>query len=91
MTDAVEGACALAWREYLLRHKGINENDDRRTALHRYVSTLSDAGEHDFNVLQVAALLYLKKLDECHEDRKARLAASEAVGRRSSELGHPMT
>jgi hypothetical protein len=72
----------------LLLHKGINENDDRRTALVRYVRDLADAGEHDFNVLQVAALLYLKKLNEFHEDGKARLAASEAVGRRSFEVGH---
>jgi hypothetical protein len=67
---------------------GIDENDDRRTALHRYVESLCDAGERDFNVLQVAALLYLRKLDELNEDRKARRAASEAVGRRSFEVGH---
>jgi hypothetical protein len=86
-SHAAEGACAFAWRTYLLHHKGINENDDRRTALHRYVTSLSDAGEHDFNVLQVAAQMYLKKLDELNEDGKARLAASEAVGRRSFEVG----
>jgi hypothetical protein len=68
----------------LLHHKEIDENDDRRTALHRYVKSLCDAGERDFSVLQVAALLYLKKLDELNEDGKARLAASEAVGRRSA-------
>jgi hypothetical protein len=86
-SHAAEGACAFAWRTYLLLHKGINENDDRRTALHRYVTDLSDAGEHDFNVLQVAALLYLKKLDELNEDAEARIAASEAVGRRSIGVG----
>jgi hypothetical protein len=87
-SHALEGACAFAWRTYLLLHKGIDENDDRRTALHRYVMSLCDAGERDFNVLQVAALQYLKKLDEMNEDEKARLAASEAVGRRSFEVGH---
>jgi hypothetical protein len=86
-SHAVEGACAFAWRTYLLLHKGIDENDDRRTALHRYVTSLCDAGERDFDVLQVAAQLYLKKLDELHEDEKARLAASEAMGRRSFEIG----
>jgi hypothetical protein len=78
----------FAWRTYLLLHFGINEDDDRRTALHRYVTALSDAGECDFNVLQVAALQYLKKLDELNDDRKAQLAASEAVGRRSFEVCH---
>ena len=85
---AAEGACAFAWRTHLLLHKGINEDDDRRTALHRYLTSLSDAGEHDFNVLQVAALRYLKKLDELNDDGKAPLAASEAVGQRSFEVRH---
>lgn len=85
---AAEGACAFAWRTYLLLHKGINEDDDRRTALHRYVTGLADAGEHDFKVLQVAGLQYLKKLDELNDDGKAQLAASEAVGRRSFKVRH---
>ena len=85
---AVEGACAFAWRTYLLRHQRVDETDDRRTALYRYITSLSEAGEHDFNVLQVAAMVYLKKLDELNEDGEAQLAASEAVGRRSFELAH---
>jgi hypothetical protein len=88
ISHALEGACAFAWRTYLLHHKGIDQNDHRRTALHRYLKSLCDAGERDFNVLQVAALLYLKKLDELNEDGKARLAAPEEVGRRSFEVGH---
>ncbi len=87
-SDAAEGACAFAWRTYLLVHKGVDETDGRRTALYRYITSLSDAGEHDFNVLQVAALVYLKKLDELNEDRKARLAACEAVGLSSIELAN---
>ena len=85
---AVESACAFAWRTYLLRHQGVDETDDRRTALYRYITSLSDAGEHDFNALQVAAVVYLRKLDELSEDGEARLAASEAVGRRLFELAH---
>ncbi|WP_024508060.1 hypothetical protein [Bradyrhizobium sp. ARR65] len=85
-TRTVEGACAFAWRTYLLLHQGVDETDDRRSALYRYITSLSDAGEHDFNVLQVAAVEYLrkldelnelKKLDELNEDEKARLAAAE--------------
>ena len=69
----------FAWRNYLLVRKGVNENDDRRTALDRYVNGLHDAGERRFDILQVAAVIYLKKLDELGEDRQARLAADETL------------
>ena len=75
----IEGACAFAWRNYLLLHSGISENDNRRSALHRYVTNLRDAGEYDFDLLQVAAVAYLKKLDELHDDRGARLAADQTL------------
>jgi hypothetical protein len=39
-----EGACAFAWRNYPLLHSDVREDDDRRAALHRYVSSLRDAG-----------------------------------------------
>ena len=76
-TQAVESACAFAWRNYLLRHSGIGENDNRRSALHRYVSNVRDAGGYEFDLLQIAAVTYLKKLDELHDDRSARLAADQ--------------
>jgi hypothetical protein len=75
----IEGACAFAWRNYLLLHSGISENDNRRSALRRYVSNLRDAGEYDFDLLQIAAVAYLKKLDELHDDRAARLAADQTL------------
>jgi len=78
-SQALEGACAFAWRNYLLLHSGISENDNRHSALLCYVTNLRDAGEHDFNVLQIAAVAYLKKLDELHDDRRARLAANQAL------------
>ena len=31
---AIEGACAFAWRNYLLRHSSVSEDDNRRSALH---------------------------------------------------------
>jgi hypothetical protein len=77
-SQAIEGACALAWRNYLLLHSGISENDDRRSALFRYVTNLRETGEFDFNLLQIAAVVYLKKLDELHHDRRARLAVALA-------------
>jgi hypothetical protein len=39
-SQAIEGACAFAWRNYLLLHSGISENDNRRSALYRYVTNL---------------------------------------------------
>ena len=77
--QVTESACAFAWRNYLLLHSGISENDSRRSALYRYVTNLRDTGEDDFGLLQVAAVTYLKKLDELHDDRSARLAADRVL------------
>lgn len=41
-SQATEGACAFAWRNYLLLHGGISENDSTRSALYRYVTNLRD-------------------------------------------------
>jgi hypothetical protein len=79
---AAEGACAFAWRTYMLHHSGVNEDDKRRSALHRYVTDLRDTGEYDFDLLQIAAVTFLKKLDELHDDRGARLAADKTIAER---------
>ena len=76
---ATEGACAFAWRNYLLLHSSISEDDNRRSALYRYVTNLRDTGEYDFNLLQIAAVAYLKNLDKLHDDRAARLAADQVL------------
>ncbi len=78
-SQAVDGACAFAWRNYLLLHSGISENDDRCSALYRYVAHLRNTGEDDFDRLQTAAVAYLRKLDELHDDRCARLAADQVL------------
>src|SRR3954451_4581329 len=80
--QATEGACAFAWRNYLLVHSGISEDDHRRSALHRYLTDLGAAGVFDFDTLQIAAISYLKSLDELHDDRGARLAADKALAER---------
>ncbi|WP_128970815.1 hypothetical protein [Bradyrhizobium tropiciagri] len=77
--QAREGACAFAWRNYLLLHSGVSENDDRRSALRRYVNNLRDAGQYDFDLFQIAAVAYLKSLDEVHDERSARGAADHAL------------
>lgn len=78
-SQAREGACAFAWRNYLLLHSGVSENDDRRFALYRYIANLRDTGEDDFNLMQIAAVAYLKKLDELQDDQRAQLAADQVV------------
>ena len=88
-SQAVEGACAFAWRNYLLVHSGVSENDNRRSALCRYVADLGDAGEYDFDLLQIAAVAYLKKLDELHDERSARLAADQALAECLESRGAP--
>ncbi|WP_316184872.1 MULTISPECIES: hypothetical protein [unclassified Bradyrhizobium] len=89
-SHAVEGACAFAWRNYLLLHSDIDENDSVRSALYRYIADVRDAGAEDFEVLQIAAVAYLKKLDEFHEDGFARVAAdrilAECLESRSAQL-----
>jgi hypothetical protein len=65
----------------LLHHSGISENDGRRSALYRYVTNLRDACEYDFDLLQLAAVAYLNKLDELHDDRGARRAADQALAK----------
>ena len=75
----IEGACAFAWRNYLLVHSSICENDSRRSDLYRYVTNLRDTGAQDFDRLQIAAVAYLKNLDKLHDDRAARFAANQAL------------
>ena len=64
-SQAIEAACAFAWRNYLLLHSSISENDSRRSALYRYVTNLRDTGEYDFDLLQVAAVAYLNNWTNC--------------------------
>jgi hypothetical protein len=80
-TQAVEGACAFAWRNYLLLHTGISEDDERRDSLYGYVTSICEGRDYDFDVLQVAAIEYLKKLDESHEEWDARLAADDVLAK----------
>jgi hypothetical protein len=76
----------------LLLYSGTSETDDRRSALYRYITDLRDTGEYDFGLLQIAAVAYLKKLDELHDDRGARLAADQALAERlESRCAQPAT
>jgi hypothetical protein len=79
-SQAAEIACAFAWRNYLLLHSGVSSNG-KRAAVYSYISSLCDTGEYDFDLLQIAAVAFLKKLDELHDDQEARRAADDAVAR----------
>jgi len=68
----VAGDCA--WRTYLLLHKEVDEDDDRRTTLLRYLTNLCEDGERNPDTLQRAGLVYLRKLDALSEERDERLA-----------------
>jgi hypothetical protein len=76
---AIEGACAFAWRNHLLRHSSIREDDSRRSALYHYITNLRDTGDYGFDGLRIAAVAYLKNLDKLHDDRAARAAADQAL------------
>jgi hypothetical protein len=77
-SQVLEGACFRLEELHAPPH-GISENDSRRSAFHRYIANLHDTGDYDFDLLQIAAVAYLKKLDELHDDRGARLAADQAL------------
>jgi hypothetical protein len=75
------------WRIYLLLHDDVDEHDDRRELLRRYITNLSDAGEHNPDALQTAGLLYLRKLDELGRQRTDRLARYRAL---EEQTGDPL-
>ena len=79
MNSITEGACAFAWRNYLLIHNSVSEDDERRSNLFRYVRNLQATGGYNFDLLQIAAVAYLKNLDRLHDELAARRAADQAV------------
>jgi hypothetical protein len=62
--SAANLAFERAWSVYLLINSDVDENDERRTALERFIRKACEAGENDPETLTVAGLTYLKKLDE---------------------------
>jgi hypothetical protein len=80
-SQPVEDVCAVIWHNYMLVNDGGSEGDDRRNALYRFIRDLNACPEYDFDILQVAGAVYLKKLDEFGEDRDARRAGAEAAAR----------
>jgi hypothetical protein len=77
--NAAEVASNSAWSTYLLLHKEVDEDDDRRSTLQRYITHLCEDGEHNPDTLQTAGLAYLRRLDHLHEERERRLATYRAL------------
>jgi hypothetical protein len=63
-----------AWNVYLLINNEVNENDERRTTLERFIRKHCEAGESDPETLTVGGLTYLKKLDELEKFAPVRAA-----------------
>ena len=85
----VEGACAFVWRNYMLVHSGVSDNDGMRGALHRYVSDLYEAGKYDFDVLQAAAVVYLKKTRRIARRARGQTRRSRSCGLSNRALNKP--
>jgi hypothetical protein len=56
-----------AWRVYRLMHGNIDEHDERRATLERFIRKRCEAGAADAEHVVVEALTYLKRLDEFGE------------------------
>jgi hypothetical protein len=61
--DIVEIACARAWGVYLLINRSIDENDEWRDKLRRFIRERWEAGDNETEFLAVEGLKYLKTLD----------------------------
>jgi hypothetical protein len=66
--NIVETACARAWSVYLMINRGLDENDERRALLKRFILNRSEAGNSDAELLAVEGLKYLKSLEGSSTD-----------------------
>jgi len=66
MVDQVAASLAVerAWNVYRLINSGIDERDERRATLERFIRKRCEAGEEDVESMVVAGLKYLKNLEE---------------------------
>ena len=66
--NTVETACVRAWSVYLMINRGLDENDERRALLKRFILNRSEAGNSDAELLAVEGLKYLKSLEGSSTD-----------------------
>ena len=61
--DVASAALARAWSAYRLINQGVPENDERRASLEAFIRQRLESGVDDVEMLAVAGLKFLKKLD----------------------------
>jgi hypothetical protein len=61
--DIAALAFERAWRVYRLINSEIDEHDERRATLDRFICKRCEAGAADAELVVVEALKYLKQLD----------------------------
>jgi hypothetical protein len=61
--DIAALAFERAWRVYRLINSEIDEHDERRATLDRFIRKRCEAGATDAELVVVEALKYLKQLD----------------------------
>jgi hypothetical protein len=61
--DIADLAFERAWRVYRLLHRDVDEHDERRATLDRFIRKRCEAGATDAELVVVEALKYLKRLD----------------------------
>jgi hypothetical protein len=54
---------ARVWSTYLMLHADVDENDQRRASLARYINKRYEAGDRDEDELIMAGLVYLRMLN----------------------------
>lgn len=62
--NAANIAFERAWSVYLLVNHDVNEHDERRSTLERFIRKHCEAGENDPETLTVGGLAFLRKLDQ---------------------------
>jgi hypothetical protein len=63
--DIAALAFERAWHVYRLINSEIDEHDERRATLDRFIRKRCEAGAADAELVVVEALKYLKQLDGC--------------------------
>jgi len=61
--DIADLAFERAWRVYRLMNPSVDEQDEKRALLDRFVKKCCDAGASDPELVVVEALKYLKRLE----------------------------
>jgi hypothetical protein len=65
--DIAAMAFERAWHVYRLMNGNVDEQDERRATLDRFIRKRCEAGATDPELVVVEALKYLKRLDEYGE------------------------